>query len=411
MSYKVIACDLGSNIFFEDWLLSIKLFLNPFADKKNNNKLEDLFTQKFQKNSWAVSFNSGRSALLTILRALNLKQDDEVLFQAYTCVAIPDCILWSNLKPIYIDIDTKTFNMDDQDLQQKITKKAKVLIIQHTFGIPANLDKLLAIAKQHKLVVIEDCAHALGVKYQDQYLGTFGDVGLYSFGRDKMISSVFGGMAVTSNRKLGQKISELQKMLAYPTIKWTLYQLAYNIIIFIISRTYNLLNFGKALHLIAKKTHLLSKSVLNIEKKAQKPYYFPQKMSPALSQLAISQLKRLDGFNEIRLDHVNTYNQGLSNMQLNLPKFTTPLLRYPLVLKDRNKLQIFAKDYGIYLGDWYDSVIGPKTTDLTAINYKNDCPRAEKVAELMLNLPTSPTLSKEDILRVVSALNKYNAKS
>src|SRR3989338_1413783 len=87
--------------------------------------------------------------------------------------------------------------MSPTDIKKKISSRSKVLIIQHTFGTSAKLTELLAIAKQHQLYVIEDCAHALGARYQQQLVGTFGDAAIFSFGRDKVISSVYGGALLT----------------------------------------------------------------------------------------------------------------------------------------------------------------------------------------------------------------------
>src|SRR3989344_4136048 len=120
-------------------------------------------------------FESGRSCLYSLLLSLGLKSEDQVLLQAYTCVAVPDPILWSGAKPVYIDINTETLNMDPKDLKRKITSHSKVLIIQHTFGNPADLEELLKIARQHKLFIIEDCAHALGSEFQGRKIGSFGD--------------------------------------------------------------------------------------------------------------------------------------------------------------------------------------------------------------------------------------------
>src|SRR5581483_4013141 len=113
--------------------------------------------------------------------------------QAFTCVAVPNSVLWTGAKAIYADID-ETGNLDPKDLEKKITKKTKAVIIQHTFGIAANMDAIQKVLKGKKIILIEDCAHALGASYKGKKLGTFGEFAFFSFGRDKVISSVFGGM-------------------------------------------------------------------------------------------------------------------------------------------------------------------------------------------------------------------------
>ena len=287
--------------------------------------------------------------------------------------------------------------------------KTKVLVVQHTFGIPARMEEILRIAKTHKLFVIEDCAHATGLKYKNKLLGTFGDAAFFSFGRDKMISSVFGGMAVTADKILASKIKEYQKSLEFPNTFWIFSQLIYSPLIFLIVQTYQLFYFGKVLHFLTKKLNLLSKAVANIEKKGQKPTYFPKKLPSSLASLALLQLGRLDEFHLSRLEAVNFYSK-LGNLPITYPPRDIPLLRYTVLTKDRDKIKNFMKRYGVYLDTWYDSPIAPKDTDFSAIGYSlGSCPMAEKLAKESLNLPTNPNLSEKEIQYVANVLQKYYA--
>ena len=118
-------------------------------------------------------------------------EGDEVLVQAFTCVAVPNSVLWAQATPVYADIDA-TLNIDPIDVEKKITNRTKAIIVQHTFGIPADMDALVALAKKHNILLIEDCAHSLGATYKGKKVGTFGDAAFFSFGRDKVVSSVFG---------------------------------------------------------------------------------------------------------------------------------------------------------------------------------------------------------------------------
>ena len=164
--------------------------------------------KKYFRTKYAFAFNSGRSSLTAILQSLDLEEVNEVLLQAFTCNAAANPILWSGLKPVYVDCDEDSFNIDIEDLKRKITPKSKVILVQHTFGLPAEMDKILALAQQNNLILIEDCAHSLGAEYKDKKIGAFGKAAFFSFSRDKIISSVYGGMVVTNDDNLAEKINK-----------------------------------------------------------------------------------------------------------------------------------------------------------------------------------------------------------
>ena len=187
--------------------MALKLLLGIRNKEAGIKELENVF-REYQNSKYAFSFNSGRSALFTIINALDIKEGDEVLVQAFTCNAVPNPVLWAGGIPIYVDVDD-TLNIDPEDFERKITGRSRVVVIQHTFGVPAQIDKILEIAKRHNLIVIEDCAHALGATHNGKLVGTFGDIAFFSVGRDKVISSVWGGMITTNDEGLAQRVGEV----------------------------------------------------------------------------------------------------------------------------------------------------------------------------------------------------------
>jgi len=191
---RPIAISLSPNTEKDDVILAIKLFFSPIRwfNFRETEKLEIEFAARFGNKYQALAVNSGRSALYLILSALGIKDFDEVAIQALTCVAVPNSVLWLKAKPLYIDVDD-TFNLSPKDLSEKIGEKTKAIIVQHTFGVAAEMHSILKIARKRKIPIIEDCALALGGKYDNKLLGTLGDISFFSFGRDKVISSVFGG--------------------------------------------------------------------------------------------------------------------------------------------------------------------------------------------------------------------------
>ncbi|MBI3631486.1 MAG: aminotransferase class I/II-fold pyridoxal phosphate-dependent enzyme, partial [Candidatus Staskawiczbacteria bacterium] len=249
--FKPISISLSPNIEPDDIGLVLRLIFSPWKWKKGKiiKELENEF-KKYIGVKYAFSFNSGRSSFYAILRTLDLPKDTEVLLQAFTCNAAVNPILWQNLSPVYVDCDENSFNMDMDDLKKKISAlgktQGKVLMIQHTFGLPANMDEVLSIVRQNGLILIEDCAHALGAEYKNQKVGTFGKAGFFSFSRDKVISSVYGGMVVANDDVLAEKLKKLQNEFGYPSYFWIFQQLLHPILLnFIILPIYNFLDLGK----------------------------------------------------------------------------------------------------------------------------------------------------------------------
>ena len=200
---KPILISISPNIDKSDVLISLKNLFTPKTwqqGKLTRNLSLRLQKQLRQDHCWLL--NLGRNALQLGLEALELNSTDEVLCQAFTCVAVPNAIKFSGAKPVFVDIIKDGFNISISDLTKKITKNSKTLIIQHTFGNPDDIKTIQSICKKYNLILIEDCAHALGASYRHQPLGSFGDLTMLSFGRDKIISSVFGGALLTKNKKL-----------------------------------------------------------------------------------------------------------------------------------------------------------------------------------------------------------------
>src|SRR5438067_1523548 len=116
-------------------------------------------------------FYRGRVALYALLTALEIKPEDEVLVPAFTCIAVPSPILGIRARPVYVDIDRSTYNIDPVELERKITPRSKAIIAQHTFGIPCEMDAIMSIARKYGLAVIEDTCHVWGSKYRGKDLG------------------------------------------------------------------------------------------------------------------------------------------------------------------------------------------------------------------------------------------------
>jgi dTDP-4-amino-4,6-dideoxygalactose transaminase len=177
---------------------------------KNVKNLEEEIASYINTKK-AVGLASGTDALYLSLRALDIKQGDEVITSPFSFIATAESITYVGGTPVFVDIDSKTLNMDISKLEEKITPKTKAIIVVHLFGLPTDMNELMEIAKKHDLKVIEDCAQAFGASYGKEPVGSIGDCGCFSFYPSKNLGAYGdGGMMTTSNPEIYKKISLLR---------------------------------------------------------------------------------------------------------------------------------------------------------------------------------------------------------
>ena len=235
-------------------------------------------------------------------------------------------------------------------------------------------------------------------------IGTFGDLTVLSFGRDKVISSVFGGALLTNNKTFAKKIDQSYQQLKFPSANWIFKQLLHPIIMALIVPTYYTFNFGKFLLFIYQKTGLLSFPVSKKEKTCQMSLK-SQKLPNALAVLALYQLNKLEKNNQKRQQIAVLYQQAF-NLPPALPG--SIYLRFPLLVKNPQQLITHAKNHKIILGDWYRPIIAPKGVKLPKVGYKpHSCPNAEKVSQAVINLPTHPKMTLQDAKRVAKIVKSH----
>ena len=154
----------------------------------------------------AVAVTNGTIALDVALKALKINPGDEVITSAFSFIASSNCILFQNAKPVFADIDPKTFNIDPSDVAEKITTKTKAIIPVHLFGQPAKMDILKEIAQDNGVALVEDAAQAHGAEYKGRKIGSIGDLGCFSFYATKNMTMGEGGMITTNDPKLAEKV-------------------------------------------------------------------------------------------------------------------------------------------------------------------------------------------------------------
>ena len=381
-----IAC--GTNTFLE-WLICLRLLFSFNVNKKLNviRKYEQNFSV-VTGTDHAFSFGAGRMALYAILEALEIKTDDEIIIPAFTCVVVPNAILYHGAKPVYVDIEPTLFNIDVSKVELAITSKTKALYAQHTFGVPCDVHRIREIADRHGLYIIEDAAHALGSKNDGVPVGSLSDVAFFSTDHTKTISTHSGGMAVTNNPVLAEKLRIIQQnapFLSGSTTRRILLTFMLEYVLF----SPSILWLGRPIYNVMLKLKLLF--YFNDELKTKKPraYPFPCRLSSSLAEIGIRQLDKLSENIKHRSEIVDYLESKLHWNSNHLAKTkSSVLLRYSFLVDDRKIFETLFHNY-FDLGIWFTSVVQGRDLDLHLVGYQSgSCPIAEQVAHQIVNFPT-----------------------
>ena len=270
---------------------------------------------KYIGTRYGIAVNSGTSAnmlaLATLIEAGELKRGDEVVLPAATFSSVASPVLQLGLKPVYVDVDPVTYNINPSEVKKAISPKTKSLIIVHSLGHPANLLELLKIAKNYKLKIIEDCCEAHGASFQGKKVGSFGDLATFSFFVAHNITTGEGGIILTNN-------SQYAKI------------------------TRSLREFGRTVNEIT--SHNRFSFYNNYLKNYDKKYIFERigynlRMTDLAASLGIEQIKKLDQLNKKRRKIVSFYLKNLKKYDrfLQLPKellgYFHSYYGFPLIIK------------------------------------------------------------------------------
>lgn len=376
--------------------------------------LEAAWTSRFGGEE-AVVFPSARAGLYTLLRALDVGPGDEVIITGFTCNAVPVPVLQCGAVPVYADIDPLTYNSHLQHIEALIGPRTKVLIIQHTFGIPADVSEMVALARDRGLYVIEDVCLALGSRLDDKPLGTFGDAALFSFELSKTLSAGWGGIVQANLAGLGERLRRLRGkagLLSRLEAVRRLWQagLCYFL--------YHPRLFWVCKYVLAAlfKWRVFRYSTSAEERQGRFP---PTALKfPADSQWRIiaQQLDRLDAIMDQSARVARRYREILRShgWQLGIlgsEDSTLRLIRFPLLVEDRDRMTRLFLLKGVELGSWFDRSVAPMPQDSATFNYfAGQCPTGEEVSRHIVNLPLHPRLSRADVDQICQLLDKYLAE-
>jgi len=359
--------------------------------------------------SEALFFYRGRVALYVILKALGLGNQDQVATQAFTCIAVPEAIMATGARPVYVDLEPNGFNMDAGDLERKITPQTRAIVVQHTYGIPADMEGILRVAQQAGLPVIEDCCHTLASEYKGKLLGTFGVASFYSFEWGKPIVAGIGGSAVINDVALRDQVHVLYDNYRFPgAASQARIQLQYY--------AFRLLFRPSLYWPVRSLFHWLgsigvAESNYNPIQEGSAAEDFSLKMPGPLQERLARQLQRLEAQTHHSRWVASEYRSRIQSAVVAhsvLPADSdTVFARYPLVTQEKAALLAAARRANVELSEWYATPVHPiEDRDWSLIHYvAGSCPNAEVRCKQVVTLPTHPAVKKRDIERTVQFLN------
>lgn len=338
------------------WISSIGKYIKEFEEK----------FAKFVGVKHAISCCNGTVALHLSLLAYDIKPDDEIIVPTLTYIATANAVRYCGATPVFVDSEPETWNIDPNKIEEKITKKTRGIIVVHLYGHPVDMDPIMEIAKKYKLFVIEDAAEAHGAKYKNKLTGSIGDVGTFSFFGNKIITTGEGGMVVTNNDKLAEKIRILKGQGMDPKHRYWFIKVGYN---------YRMTNIQAAIGLaqLEKVSWHMA-----IRKKVAKLYY--------------QNLRPLSQFVELPIEKEWA---------------THSFWMFSIMLKDnvkisRDEFMQRLADKGVETRPvFYPMHIMPPYS-----NKRTKFPVAEKIAERGLNIPTHALLTEVDIKYISSCIKE-----
>jgi perosamine synthetase len=357
-------------------------------------------------------FWKGRVALYAILRALDIGRGDEVVVPAFTCVAVPNAVMYTGATPVYVDIDESTYTPDVAAVRAAIGPRTRAIVAQNTFGLSSDMDALAAVAAPSGAVVLDDSTHGLGGAYRGQPSGAAAAAAFYSTQWSKPISTGLGGIAVTLDPVLARELRALERTARDPTfIEQTLLRAM------VLARervaTPRTLRYGRAVYRALGHAGLVPGSSSRGELEAPvMPSSFLTRMSQVQAGLGRRRLGALRSTVLRRRETAQRYTEWLTargRTPVHEPSFCThAFLRYPLRVHGRDEFLEDARRRGLDLGDWFHSPLYPIRGDLTPWGYRwGSNPAAERITTEIVNLPTDVTSDGRQLRAIEDLLGAW----
>lgn len=315
----------------------------------------------------AIAVANGTIALDTVLKSLDIKQGDEVIVPSFTFISTANAVLFQGAKPVFTDVDERTFNINPNDVLEKISDRTEAIIAVHLFGHPFDVKSIQEICEDYNLYLIEDCAQAHGAEYEGNKVGVFGIAGCFSFYATKNMTTGEGGMITTGSDEIANACRLLRSH--GESQKYYHTRLGYN---------YRMTNIQAAIGLV--------------------------------------QLKKLDGFIERRISNAEYFNTQIKLSGIKLPYkkkgFKHVYHQYAVKIEDdftlsRDEFMRYLNDKGIGCAIHYPLPIHeqPLYRRMGYTDENAKCPVATALSDKILSLPVHPALTEKDLIYITETIN------
>lgn len=398
---------IGGTTTFADCLVALRCLTDP--RHLVHGSAIAAYEQAFAKQigvRFAYSFCHGRVGLYGLLRGLGIGPGDEVLLQVPTHIVVANAIRFTGAKPVYVDCCLDTYNMDLEQAEQRITPRTKALVLQHTFGLPVDLDAALELTHRHGLALIEDCVHAMGATYDGRPVGSFGRAAFFSSEETKTISTTMGGMVVTDDPELAALLAEYQQRCA-PQSWWQAASYLLKLVLYHWMTEPHVHQYTRAIYEFFGKRNPLPQPTSDQETHGNRPANYEQRLSNGQATLGLRQLRRLETNVAHRRATALAYSLRLSEQGFAVPcppaKAEPAFVRYPVWVQDPEATRRIAARCAT-LGTWFSSVLEEAIAPACGDYAMGSCPRAEEAARHLINLPTNPRVNAQDIETIISAV-------
>ncbi len=337
------------------------------------DKFEEHF-RRFVGTKYAIGVASGSDALLLALMALEIKPEDEVLTTPFTFISTATVIARLGAKPVFVDIDPRTLNLNPDLIKKKVTRRTRAIIPVHLYGNPCQVDEILSLAKRFKLSVIEDCAQACGATFRGKQVGNLGDFGAFSFYPTKTIGAAGDAGAITTNqKKLYEKVKSLHRH----------------------GEDGRFHSYRHPFIGINSRLDEIQAAVLNVK------------------------LKHLAKWNQLRRLAAKRYDRLIfesgSNLKLKLPvetqKGQSVCHQYVIQTPDRDRLLAYLHAAGIQAGVYYPLPLHLQPCFRYLGYRQGDFPVAEQASREVLSLPLYPQIQPVQQQFVISKIRKFFSKN
>ena len=323
-------------------------------------------TQEFEKqfskyvnSKYAIATTSGTTALHLALLSIGIREGDEVIVPSFSFIATANTVLFCNAKPVFCDVNPKTFNIEVDEIRKLITKKTKAIMPVHLYGQPSDMKTILQIGREIGIQIIGDAAQAHGAMYEGKMIGSISDLECFSFYPTKNMTTGEGGMITTNNRDIYNKLLSIRNHGREKT-KWG----------------YNHGRIG-----------------------------YNYRMTDIAAAIGCEQLKKLDNFNEKRIENARFFNKNLKGVEIPfvIKKAKHVYHQYTIKCKNRNKLIKEFKKKEIGYGIYYPKPLH-HYSHLKPYGHKN-LKVSEKLVKEVISIPVNPAVKKEELIKIKDTIN------